>query len=69
VNGLGVLPEYQGLGANAVMYAELGKTIIKYGFEHVDTVMVGEENYNSFSDNVSLGVTWYKKHRLYRKDL
>lgn len=69
VNGLAVLPEYQGLGANAVMYAEMAKTVLKYGFEHADTVMVGEENYNSFSDNETMGVQWYKKHRLYRRDL
>ena len=69
VNGLGVVPEYQGLGANAVLYAELAKTMASYDFEHVDTVLVGEENYRSFSDNVAVGVTWYKRHRRYIKEL
>jgi len=69
VNGIGILPEYQGLGANAVMYYELAKTIKSFKFEHADTVIVGEENYESFSDNVALGVTWYKRHRLYKREL
>ncbi len=69
VNGLGILPEYQGLGGNAIMYVEMAKTILSYQFEHCDTVFVGEENYRSFSDNESMGVTWYKTHRMYFKDL
>ncbi|MGD8814156.1 MAG: hypothetical protein PVI78_06725 [Anaerolineales bacterium] len=69
VNGLGVVPEYQGLGANAVLYAELAKTMASYRFEHVDTVLIAEENFRSFSDNVSVGVTWYKRHRRYQKEL
>jgi hypothetical protein len=69
VNGIGILPEYQGLGANAIMYYELAKTIKSFMFEHADTVIIGEENYESFSDNVAVGVTWYKRHRLYKKNL
>ncbi|MBN2044186.1 MAG: hypothetical protein JW757_04125 [Anaerolineales bacterium] len=71
VNGVGVLPEYQGRGANAVMYVALGDTIKgEYGqFRHADTVFIGEENHKSFSDNITMGVTWYKRHRMYEKTL
>jgi hypothetical protein len=71
VNGLGVLPDYQGMGANAIMYMALGDTVHgEYDqFIHGDTVFIGEENFNSFSDNVTLGVTWYKRHRMYVKEL
>ena len=69
VNGLGIIPEYQGLGANTVLYTELAKTIKAFGFEHIETVLIGEENYRSFSDNEALGVTWYKRHRLYKRRL
>ena len=70
VNGLGILPEYQGMGANAILYTALGDTIQSKGqFEHCDTVFIGEENYNSFSDNVTMGVEWYKRHRMYEKKL
>lgn len=69
VNGVGVLPEYQGLGVNAVLYAEMAKTVLEHGFEHIDTVSIGEENYRSFSDNQTMGVKWYKKHRLYKRKI
>jgi len=71
VNGLGVLPEYQGMGANAIMYMALGDTVKgKYDqFKHGETVFIGEENFKSFSDNMTIGVTWYKRHRMYVKNL
>ncbi len=70
VNGVGILPEYQGLGANAILYATLADTLKnEFDFEHADTVYVGEDNYRSFSDNETMGVAWYKRHRIYTKDL
>jgi hypothetical protein len=70
VNGLGMLPEYQGRGGNAVMYKAMADTLLsKFNFEHIETIFIGEENYRSFSDNLTLGVTWYKRHRMYHKDL
>ena len=70
VNGLGILPEYQGRGGNAVMYAALEDTVRShFNFEHIDTVFIGEENFPSFSDNETMGVKWYKRHRMYHKDL
>jgi len=70
VNGLGVLPEYQGMGGNAIMYMAMAETIqSKFNFEHVETIFIGEENYRSFSDNLTLGVEWYKRHRVYYKDI
>lgn len=70
INGLGMLPEYQGLGGNAIMYTALDDTVHEhFSFEHGDTVFIGEENFNSFSDNETLGVTWYKRHRMYTKKL
>jgi len=70
VNGLGMLPEYQGRGGNAVMYKAMAETLLsKFDFEHIETIFIGEENYRSFSDNLTMGVTWYKRHRMYHKDL
>lgn len=69
INGVGLLPEYQGLGGNAILYTELQKTIRAYGFEHMDVVQVDEKNLKSYRDMVALGVTWYKKHRHYRKEI
>jgi len=69
VNGVGILPEFQGLGANAILYHELAKTLVESSYKYADAVFVSEFNYKSFSDNESMGVTWYKAHRIYRKEL
>ena len=69
VNGLGILPEYQGRGRNAILYYEMAKTIQSFNFTDCETVWIGEENYRSFSDNATMGVTWYKRHRNYIKKI
>ncbi len=69
VNGLGLLPKYQGLGANAMLYTEMYDTITSMDFEHADIVQVNVENFRSRSDLESLGAEWYKQHRHYRKDI
>jgi len=68
-NGIGVLPEHQGLGPSIVLYAEVVKTLKAMGYKHADVVMVDERNYNSFSAMEALGVTWYKRHRSYWRDI
>jgi hypothetical protein len=69
INGLGLLPKYQGLGANAVLYTALADTLHPFGFEHADVVAVEETNFKSRSDMETLGVKWYKRHRYYTKQL
>ena len=69
LNGMGILPEYQGRGANAVMYLELARTLLHSRFEHCDLVQVGEENYRSMQDQLMFGAQWVKKHRVYIKKL
>jgi hypothetical protein len=69
VNGAGLLPEYQGLGANVLLYTELAKTINEYGFEFADLVQVNEVNTASMADMEAVGVKWYKRHRAYKRDL
>jgi len=64
-NGIGVLPQDQGLGASILLYTEIVKTLQEMGYQHADVVMVDEKNLNSFSAMEALGVTWYKKHRSY----
>jgi GNAT superfamily N-acetyltransferase len=69
VNGVGLLPAYQGVGANVLLYSELAKTIKAFGYEHIDVVHVGEDNSRSRSDQEAIGVTWHKRHRTYRRVL
>jgi hypothetical protein len=39
------------------------------GFEHADVVQVEERNAKSQGDMAAIGVSWSKKHRIYRKGL
>ena len=68
-NGAGLLPGHRGVGANAVLYAEMARTIKEYGFAHADVVQVEEKNVKSMGDMSAIGVRWYKKHRVYEKEL
>jgi hypothetical protein len=67
INGIGLLPGHQGVGATAVLYVELERTIRQFGFRHADIVQVNEVNLKSFQEMDHLGVKWYKRHRIYRK--
>lgn len=68
-NGIGVLPEYQGLGPSILLYTEISRAIKELGFEHVDVVQVDEKNLMSYSALDVAGVTWYKRHRSYWRAL
>jgi hypothetical protein len=66
---LGLLPAYQGLGGNALLYTELAKTIASSSYQSVEFVSVDEDNYKSLREINTLDVNWYKTLRLYRKAL
>lgn len=69
INGVGMLPKYQGLGGNAILYSEIDKSVKSFGFKHVDIVQVNEANFTSYHDMEAIGVQWYKRHRSYVRDL
>jgi hypothetical protein len=69
-NGVGILPEYQGLGGNAIMYAELEKAMHKNTqFIHSELTQVAETAVQMRKDLKNLGVVFYKNHRVYQRDL
>jgi hypothetical protein len=70
LNGAGMVPEYQGLGGNALMYSELGKTIQgEFGFVHAELTQVAESAVQMRRDLASLGAEAYKNHRVYFREL
>ncbi|MBN1400191.1 MAG: hypothetical protein JXA74_05100 [Anaerolineae bacterium] len=69
INGLGLLPEYQGLGANAVLYTEMQKSVVARGADYADVAQVAETNLKSMGEMQAIGVEWYKRHRIYRREL
>ena len=70
VNGIGILPEFQGHGGNAILYYEMGKTVLEFKrFEHVEMTQVAETTSQMRADLKNLNGVEYKNHRVYRKTL
>ncbi len=70
INGLGVLPDFQGLGANAVLYAELEKTLREHPeFKHLEMVQIQETTVKMLNNVKTLMGRTYKTHRMYRYDI
>ena len=67
VNGAGVLPQFHGLGGNAILYAEMEKTIKDFGFEHCEMTQVAETAEQMRKDLINLGGQPYKNHRIFHK--
>ena len=66
-NGVGLLPQYQGKGASALLYAEIAETLTSAGATHCDVAQALESNVKSLGDMNMLGVVWHKRHRVYRR--
>jgi GNAT superfamily N-acetyltransferase len=69
LNGAGILPEFQGMGGNALLYSEIDKTVHEHGFIDAELVQVAETAVQMRSDLVNIGAVPYKNHRVYRRDL
>lgn len=69
VNGMGLLPKYQGLGGNAILYTELAKSVGGFHFKHADMAQVSEENMKSLAEGNAINVQWNKCHRIFRKEI
>jgi hypothetical protein len=69
LNGVGILPEFQGRGGNALMYSEMEKTIHEFNFRHADLTQVAESAEQMRSDLMNVGAVPYKNHRVYIRDV
>ncbi|MBP8996772.1 MAG: hypothetical protein KBG10_00635 [Anaerolineaceae bacterium] len=70
INGVGLLPQYQGLGGNALLYSELDKVVtLSRRIKRAEIVQVDERNLRSMSDLEALGIRFSKIHRTYSKAL
>jgi len=70
VNGMGILPEYQGHGGNALLYSEMGHTLLDFKqFVHVEMAQVAETTGQMRADLKNLNGVEYKNHRVYRKSI
>jgi hypothetical protein len=69
VNGAGILPHYQRLGGNALLYHMLEKIASRKRFLHVDAVQIAETTELMLADIKTLGGKIYKVHRIYQRPL
>ncbi len=70
VNGMGILPQFQGHGGNAILYVEMGRTLLDFGrFQHVEMTQVAETTRQMRADLKNLNGVEYKNHRVYRKKI
>ena len=66
---IGVLPEYRGKGANALIFDDLIRWFQRYHFEYAITGPQMESNEGVLSQWQYLEATPYRRHRCYRKFL
>ena len=70
VNGMGILPQFQGHGGNALLYYAMGKTLLEFQqFVHVEMTQVAETTEQMRADLKNLNGVEYKNNRVYRKYL
>ena len=68
-NGIGLLPEHQGVGATAILYSELAHTVHQFGYQHANLVQVSDLNQKSLRELQNFGAEIVVRHRLYRRAL
>jgi GNAT superfamily N-acetyltransferase len=69
INGAAIVEKYRGLGGTAVLFREMYESIREGGFEHADLVQVGTDNERMQLELRSLGIDFYKVHRMYKKGI
>ncbi len=65
LNGVGVLPQYYGRGANALLYSEMLDTIKNSGYTEAELTQVAESAIQMRKDLITVGGKEYKNHRIY----
>ncbi len=69
LNGAGLIEKYRGSGGTALLFAEMYKSVRDSHFCYADVVQIGAENDKMQREIASLGIDFYKVHRMYRKTL
>jgi hypothetical protein len=69
VNGAAILPRYQRLGGNALLYWALEKISKQKRFDVAESVQVAETTEMMLADLRRLGMKNCKTHRMYRREL
>jgi hypothetical protein len=69
-NGAAILKQYRGLGGNALLYAEMYRTLAGHPqYRYADFVQSQETNGRMVGDLEAMGLTPCKRHRLFEQQL
>jgi len=68
-NGVGILPEFQGRGGNALLFSEIYESANSFQFVHGELTQVAETATQMRKDLENLGVKPYKNHRIYGRKI
>jgi len=68
-NGVGILPDFQGRGGNALLYSEMEKTVREFGYKYHEMTQIAETAVQMRKDLETLGGKPYKNHRVYKRSL
>lgn len=66
INGAGILPRFQKLGGNALLYHEIVRTVMDSRYEAGEMVQIAETTDLMIRDMKTLGGQVHKVHRVYR---
>lgn len=69
LNGVGVLPEYQGRGGNALMYQEMAKVLQESQFIEGELTQMADTATQVRKDVITAGAEVWKRHRIFAIDL
>ena len=65
IHGMGVLPEFQGAGANAAIYARVVRAARRRRYVAAEVEQIDEANDRMNRNLEMFGVQWTKRHRVY----
>lgn len=69
-DGIGILPEAQGFGGNAILYKVVSDVVLQNPqYKHIELTQVAETAKQMRLDLANLGSKFYKNHRVYKKEL
>lgn len=71
LNGAGILPEYQGRGVDVVLMAEMWHVLNEADkhYQYAEVCQINEANEKMQREMRHLGITFDKRHRIFRKQL
>ena len=69
LNGVGVIPQYHGLGGNALLYSEMANTISDFHFIHAEQTQMADTAAQVRKDMINIGADIYKVHRIFHRTI